>query len=153
MAATSSTNHHSLSKALGSAAVLGVVVALLSGCAIVDEQQGFLPDAIRAATAQAQGRGYPDLSKLPEVPTTLPTATAWRQQQSELARDSRTLAANPKSRTVPEGGVDDRWARQAAATLDRDPRAAPPQDGEDPAAWAEAERKRLDGMIARLPPY
>lgn len=134
-------------------AMLAGLACGLGGCAIVDEQQGFLPDAIRAATAQAQGRGYPDLSKLPEVPATLPAAAAWQRQQAELERDNQALEANPQATILPEGGADDRWALQAKGQLDSDPRAAPPPEGRDPAAWAEAERKRLDDMIAGLPPY
>jgi hypothetical protein len=123
----------------------------LAGCSSIADQEGLLPDAVRAATAQATGADYPDLSKIPPAPVALPDRQTWREFEWGLEREARQLAANPAAAPLTQAQLNDDWGRAARDALLADPRSAPPTLNDDPAAWAAAERARMDALFARLP--
>jgi hypothetical protein len=130
--------------------------ALGSGCVSLENEEGRLPDAMRGAIAGLTAKGYPDLTKIPDPPTDLPSSTTWTALETGLIAQGLDLSANPTAAapTAEETNLD--WAQSEKEKLEADPRAAalpavvPGAEGTP--EWAAAARAKLEADLARLPP-
>jgi predicted nucleic acid-binding protein len=84
---------------------LGFLFVPLCACQTLGQEDGFLPDTIRSASAVLKPGDYPDLTKIPDAPTDLPSQKAWANLQSGLQADATRLEANPNSKPMPAGEV------------------------------------------------
>ncbi len=143
-----------------SLALRGAIVAALSlsatACMSLANEEGRLPDVMRSAITGLTARGYPDLTKIPDAPTDLPTARTWSSLEARLVQQGATLRANPLATAPTADDINLEWAAQAQAGLEADPRAQalPPVVAGSPGTpeWAAQERAKLDADLARLPP-
>jgi len=132
---------------------LGLLFVPLCACQTLGQEEGFLPDTIRSATAVLKPGDYPDLTRIPDAPTDLPSQNAWANLQSGLQADATRLEANPNSKPVPAGEIDQTWAKAAKQAIDSN--SASTQTAQTDAesdAWAAAARAKMEADIARLPP-
>jgi hypothetical protein len=96
---------------------------------------------------------YPDLTKIPDAPTDLPSQKVWANLQSGLQADATRLEANPNSKPMPAGEIDQAWARAAKQAIDSNSASAQAaQTDAESDAWAAAARAKMEADIARLPP-
>jgi hypothetical protein len=130
--------------------------ASATGCMSLENEEGRLPNAMRTAISNLSAKGYPDLTKIPDAPTNLPTAANWAALESGLVSQGNELATNPTAvpPTADEANVD--WAETERRALESDPRAQPlppvPTDDSEEVRWAAEAKAKLDADIARLPP-
>jgi hypothetical protein len=128
----------------------------LTGCVSLESEEGRLPDAMRAAISNLSAKGYPDLTKIPDAPTNLPTATTWSALEAGLVEQGKALSQDPAAvpPTPEETNLD--WAEAQRRALNSDPRAEPvppvPVGGSDEVKWAADAKAKLDADLARLPP-
>jgi hypothetical protein len=133
-----------------------LTLVLNSGCMSLENEEARLPDGMRSAMASLTAKGYPDLTKIPDAPKDLPSATAWSSLESGLVTQGAAVAANPEAKALVPGDTDLAWAAQDRAALEADPRAEPlpaavPGTATEP-DWAVEARKKLEADLARLPP-
>lgn len=129
------------------------LAVLATGCASIEDTVGPLPDAMRMATSELGGRGYPDLSRVPAVPGGLPGEAAWGRMEARLIQQRRALDARPEAAVLTPAQVSLAWAQGPRAAMDADPRSGPvPDTLARDTAWAEAERARMEAALGRLPP-
>ncbi|MEN9856207.1 MAG: hypothetical protein RL186_691 [Pseudomonadota bacterium] len=137
-------------------ALVFCLAVLATGCETLAREEGRLPDAVRAGLTRLSAQGYPDLTKIPEVPKTLPNAAAWQKQEKDMLGQARALAADPSARALQPDDTNLAWAEAARAALESDARAQPLPTGADAAgqgkAWADEARAKLDAELAALPP-
>ena len=132
---------------------LGLLFVPLCACQTLGQEEGFLPDTIRSASAVLKPGDYPDLTKIPDAPTDLPSQKAWANLQSGLQADAKRLDANPNSKPIPAGEIDQAWAKAAKQTMDSNSASAQTaQTDAESDAWAAAARAKMEADIARLPP-
>jgi hypothetical protein len=132
---------------------LGLLFVPLCACQTLGQEEGFLPDTIRSASAVLKPGDYPDLTKIPDAPTDLPSQKAWANLQSGLQADAKRLDANPNSMPIPAGEIDQTWAKAAKQTIDSNSASAQTaQTDAESDAWAGAARAKMEADIARLPP-
>lgn len=132
---------------------LGFLFVPLCACQTLGQEDGFLPDTIRSASAVLKPGDYPDLTKIPDAPTDLPSQKAWTNLQAGLQADAKRLEANPNSKPMPAGEIDQAWARAAKQTIDSNSASAQAaQTDAESDAWAAAARAKMEADIARLPP-
>lgn len=133
--------------ALGAAAGCAAVIDGMRGAA------GPLPEAVRSVGSDLAGTGYPNLSRVPQAPATLPSDAQWTQFQGALTQQERALAARPEARALTEAETSTTWSEAERARMEADPRSAPAQGSDAEAeAWAEGERARMEALLRRLPP-
>jgi hypothetical protein len=130
--------------------------ALGTGCMSLENEEGRLPDAMRGAIAGLTAKGYPDLTKIPDAPTELPSSTTWTSLEAGLVQQGRDLSANPTAATPTAEETNLDWAQSEKEKLEADPRAAPlpavVPGAEGTPEWAAAARAKLEADLARLPP-
>jgi hypothetical protein len=132
---------------------LGFLFVPLCACQTLGQEEGFVPDTIRSASAVLKPGDYPDLTKIPDAPTDLPSQKAWANLQSGLQADAKRLDANPNSKPIPAGEIDQTWAKAAKQTIDSNSASAQTaQTDAESDAWAAAARAKMEADIARLPP-
>jgi hypothetical protein len=137
-------------------AVIGMLLTSTSGCMSLENEEGRLPDAMRAAISNLSAKGFPDLTKIPDAPQDLPSTSTWKSLESGLVAQGKSLAANPGAvaPTAEETNLD--WAETQRRALNADPRAEPvppvPIEGSDEVRAAAAAKAKLDADLARLPP-
>lgn len=136
-------------------ASLTICVAL-AGCISLENEEGRLPDAMRSTIASLTAKGYPDLTKIPDAPTTLPSASAWGTLQSGLIGQGRMVTNDPDARAPTNDEINLDWAQTERAKLEADPSAQPLPEPTLGAStnpdWAAAAKAKLDADLARLPP-
>lgn len=129
---------------------------LATGCMSLQNEEGRLPDAMRSALSGLDAQGYPDLTKIPDAPTNLPSSATWDAMERRLIMQGKALAANKAARLPSGEELNLNWAQTDRQALTTDPRAQPVPDGAGEAAkaaaWAEAERAKIEADLARLPP-
>ena len=132
------------------------VVTLSVGCVSLENEEGRLPDAMRSAISNLTAKGYPDLTKIPDAPTDVPTSATWTALESRLVMQGRDLSANPSAVAATPEETDLSWAATAKNSLESDPRSEPVPPiaigGEGSPDWAAAAKAKLDADLARLPP-
>jgi hypothetical protein len=136
---------------------LGILACLAaSGCVSLENEEGRLPDAMRAAVANLSAKGYPDLTKLPEKPTDLPPNSVWTNLEAGLVEQGKQLSNNPEARPPTPEDTNLDWAEAQRRALNADPRAEPvppvPIGTESEVEWATKAKAKLDADLARLPP-
>jgi hypothetical protein len=125
----------------------------LTGCMSLANEEGRLPDAMRGAIATLSAKGYPDLTKIPDTPTDLPSQLNWSSLESRLVSQGAALAANPTAALPTSEETNVSWAASARNELERDPRAESlPAGAPSTPEWATAARAKLNADLARLPP-
>jgi hypothetical protein len=138
------------------AAFCASLTVLGAGCASLENEEGRLPDAMRAAMTSLSSKGYPDLTKLPDAPTDMPSAATWTALETGLRAQGQQVAANPAATAPTPDETNVNWAQSVRASLEADPMAQPV-----PAAKAgvqteleaaAAARAKFDADLARLPP-
>ncbi|WP_157893647.1 hypothetical protein [Aquidulcibacter paucihalophilus] len=133
--------------------VLGLVAASLGACQSLSQQEGFLPDTIRSAGSVLTPRDYPDLTKIPDAPTNLPSQKSWAELQAGLQASANVLEANPSSKPVAANEIDQAWAKAEQQAIEANAASAPAQqNAAESDAWAAAARAKMEADIARLPP-
>jgi hypothetical protein len=132
------------------------LAGLCTGCMSLENEEGRLPDAMRSAISGLTAKGYPDLTKIPEAPTDLPSATTWSALETRLTSQGREVATNPKSISPTAEETNLSWAATERTALEGDPRAQPlpPVVAGAPGTpeWAAEARAKLEADLARLPP-
>jgi hypothetical protein len=138
------------------------VIAMLTlclgttGCVSLENEEGRLPRAMRASIATLSAKGYPDLTKIPDAPTDLPTAANWTSLEAGLVAQGNTLSTDPMAVPPTTDEANLGWAKAAQTAFDGDPRAQPlppVQPGsENDVSWAAAAKAKLEADLARLPP-
>jgi hypothetical protein len=148
-------NQKQLSK-LAHLGLAGLVLTFSAGCVSLESEEGRLPAAMRTAINTFSAKGYPDLTKIPPVPTDVPTAANWSALESGLVTQGKALTNNPAARPPTTDEANLSWADAARRTITEDPRSEPvppvPIDGSQEAQWAAEAKAKLDADIARLPP-
>jgi hypothetical protein len=128
----------------------------LGGCMSLENEEGRLPDAMRAAVANLSAKGYPDLTKIPDAPTNVPTAATWATLEAGLVDQGKSLAEDPSATPPTPEDSNLSWAEEQRRALNSDPRAEPappvPIDGTSQVEWAAKAKAKLDADLARLPP-
>jgi hypothetical protein len=146
--------HRATARACAVAALLAC--AFGAGCVSLENEEGRLPDAMRGTINSLTAKGYPDLTKIPDAPTSLPTETTWNALQSGLIGQGAEVSRNPDARAPTPDETNLTWAASERSKLEADPQAQPlpaPVAGSDNSPdWAAAARAKLDADIARLPP-
>ena len=138
---------------LSGAVALGLLVVPLSACQTLGQEEGFLPDTIRSATAVLTPRDYPDLSKIPDAPTNLPSQKSWADLQAGLQGDAKIVQADPSAKPVTAAEIDQTWAKAEKQAIDANAASTlTQQTAAEPDAWAGAARAKMEADIARLPP-
>ena len=126
---------------------------LLAACQSLRSEEGALPDAIRSAGAVVAGSGYPDLSRVPNLPKNLPSEKNWIEFEAGLNRDARRLALKAGAQPITPMEIDQAWASLAKSSLEASPNALPIEASPtDDADWAAKARASIAADIARLPP-
>ena len=138
--------------------ILVLAVAVFStGCMSLENEEGRLPDAVRSAISTLSAKGYPDLTKLPEIPTDLPSGSNWSAVEARLVSQGEQLSQNPGAALPSADETNLNWAEKERAALNNDPRALPleidPSGTTNDPNWAIAARAKLEADLARLPPY
>ncbi|OYU76820.1 MAG: hypothetical protein CFE32_08520 [Alphaproteobacteria bacterium PA3] len=132
---------------------LGILFVPLSACQTLGQEEGFLPDTIRSAGAVLKPGDYPDLSKIPDAPKDLPSEKSWAALQSGLQADAKVVAANPGSKPIAAGEIDQTWAKAEKRSIESNSASAQTtQTDAESDAWAAAARAKMEADIARLPP-
>ncbi|MFM1976693.1 MAG: hypothetical protein RL145_1539 [Pseudomonadota bacterium] len=132
---------------------LGLVVVPLSACQTLGQEEGFLPDTIRSASAVLKPGDYPDLTKIPDPPKNLPSQKSWTDLQSGLQADAKIMQANPGSKPIAAGEIDQSWATAEKQAIEANSASTPTsQTTAESDAWAAAARAKMEADIARLPP-
>ncbi len=125
----------------------------LGACSSLSGDEGFLPEAMRSASATLEAKGYPDLTKIPDLPTNLPSQGAWASMQSSLKNAGAGVQSNPSAATLSAEEANLAWAQEERTRLEASPKAAAgPLPGEKDENWAAAARAKLEADIANLPP-
>lgn len=133
--------------------VLGLVAASLGACQSLSQEEGFLPDTIRSAGSVLTPRDYPDLTKIPDAPTNLPSQKSWAELQAGLQASAKVLEANPSSKPVAASEIDQAWAKAEQQAIEANAASVPTQqNAAESDAWAAAARAKMEADIARLPP-
>ncbi len=145
------------SLSLAARALVAMSLASMSvGCVSLENEEGRLPDAVRAAISGLTAKGYPDLTKIPDAPTNLPTPATWTALESRLVGQGRDLAANPSAVAPTAEETNLSWAATARTNLEADPRSEPlpaiVAGAEGSPEWAAAAKAKLEADLARLPP-
>ena len=132
---------------------IGVVC---TGCMSLENEEGRLPDALRSAISGLTAKGYPDLTKIPDAPTDLPSATTWSALEARLAAQGKLVAASPSAIAPTAEETNLSWAVTERNRLEADPMAQPlpPVVAGAPGTpeWAAEARAKLEADLARLPP-
>jgi hypothetical protein len=127
-----------------------------TGCVSLENEEGRLPRAMQASLATLSAKGYPDLTKIPDAPTDLPTAANWTSLEAGLVAQGNTVSTDPMAVQPTTDEANLGWAKAAQSALDGDPRAQPlppVQPGsENDVSWAAAAKAKLEADLARLPP-
>lgn len=132
---------------------LGLIVLPLGACQTLGQEEGFLPDTIRSASAVLKPGDYPDLTKIPDAPTNLPSQKSWVDLQAGLQADAKIMQANPGSKPVAAGEIDQTWAKAEKQAIETNTASAQTtQTNAESDAWAAAARAKMEADIARLPP-
>ena len=132
---------------------LGFLFVPLSACQTLGQEEGFLPDTIRSASAVLKPGDYPDLSKIPDTPKDLPTQKSWADLQTSLQADAKIVQANPGSKPIAAGEIDQAWAKAEKQAIESNSASAQAQQTDaESEAWAAAARAKMEADIARLPP-
>jgi hypothetical protein len=131
-------------------------IGLLSGCMSLESEEGRLPAAMRTAINTFTAKGYPDLTKVPDAPTNVPTPATWTALENGLVDQGKILSRDPAARPPAANETNLSWAERERQALTSDPRAEPvppvPVQGSSEAVWAAEAKAKLDADIARLPP-
>jgi hypothetical protein len=132
------------------------VAALCCGCMSLENEEGRLPNAMRSAIAGFTAKGYPDLTKLPDAPTGLPSANAWSALEAGLVKQGQQLGTNPAAVALKPEDSDLRWAQVAKSEVEANPLSQPlvqaPSGTPTELENAAAARAKFDADLARLPP-
>ncbi len=132
---------------------LGLLFVPLCACQSLGQEEGFLPDTIRSASAVLKPGDYPDLTKIPDAPKDLPSQKSWANLQSGLQADAKSLESSPNSKPMPASEIDQVWAKAAQQAIESNSASAQPdQTDAESDAWAAAARAKMEADIARLPP-
>jgi hypothetical protein len=140
---------------------LGLCMGLLAftssaGCVSLAQEEGRLPDAMRTTIASLTAKGYPDLTKIPDAPTALPSSDVWSGLQAGLVNQGRIVSNDPDARAPTNDETNLEWAQIERNKLEAEPLAQPlaaPVQGEtNNPDWAAQARAKLDADLARLPP-
>lgn len=112
-----------------------------------------MPDTIRSARAILKPGDYPDLSKIPETPKDLPSQKSWADLQMGLQADAKIVQANPGSKPIAAGEIDQTWAKAEKQAIESNSASTQTkQTNAESDAWAAAARAKMEADIARLPP-
>ncbi|MCA3692395.1 MAG: hypothetical protein IOB61_03410 [Aquidulcibacter sp.] len=129
------------------------MAASLGACQSLSQEEGFLPDTIRSAGSVLTPRDYPDLTKIPDAPTNLPSQKSWAELQAGLQASAKVLEANPSSKPVAASEIDQAWAKAEQQAIEANAASVPTQqNAAESDAWAAAARAKMEADIARLPP-
>jgi hypothetical protein len=143
-------------KGLGRKGLSCLIVACsmsLAACQSLRSEEGALVDAIRSAGAVVSASGYPDLSKVPNLPKNLPSEKNWADFEAGLKSDARRLSLTAGAQPITPMEIDQAWASQARTDLEASPNALPIETSPtDDANWAAKARAGIAADIARLPP-
>jgi hypothetical protein len=128
------------------------LTVLSAGCVSLENDEGRLPDAMRASMTSLSAKDYPDLTKIPDAPT----PATWGALEAGLIAQGQQIAAAPLAAVPTADETNLNWATNARAALESDPLAQPlparvagaPTELED----AAAARAKFDADLARLPP-
>ena len=132
---------------------LGLIVGPLSACQTLGQEEGFLPDSIRSASAVLKPGDYPDLTKVPDAPANLPSQKSWADLKAGLQADAKIVQANPGSKPIAAGEIDQTWAKAEKQAIEANSASAQTtQTDAESDAWAGAARAKMEADIARLPP-
>ena len=132
---------------------LGLFFVPLSACQTLGQEEGFLLDTIRSASAALKPGDYPDLSKIPDTPKDLPTEKTWADLQASLQADAKIVQANPGSKPIVAGEIDQTWARAEKQAIESNSASAQTmQTDAESDAWAAVARAKMEADLARLPP-
>jgi hypothetical protein len=135
---------------------VALLAASATGCMSLENEEGRLPDAMRSAISTLSAKGYPDLTKIPDAPTNLPTSASWTALETGLVAQGKSLSDNPAAVPPTADEANQDWAERERRALNADPRAEPvppvPIGGSDEAKWAAEAKAKLDADLARLPP-
>jgi hypothetical protein len=127
-----------------------------AGCVSLENEEGRLPDAVRSAISGLTAKGYPDLTKIPDAPTNLPTAATWGALEQGLVAQGQSVAQNPGAVAPTAEELNQSWAQGARASLEADPRSQPVPPvavgTQTELEAAAAARAKFDADLARLPP-
>ena len=137
--------------------VAGLFIAVVcTGCMSLENEEGRLPDAMRSAISGLTAKGYPDLTKIPDAPTDLPSATTWSALEARLAAQGKLVAASPSAIAPTAEETNLSWAVTERNRLEAEPMAQPlpPVVAGAPGTpeWAAEARAKLEADLARLPP-
>ncbi len=133
--------------------VFGLLGLPLGACQSLSQEEGFLPDTIRSASSVLTPRDYPDLTKIPDAPTNLPSQKSWADLQAGLQADAKIMQANPGAKPVSASEIDQTWAKAEQQSIEANSASAPTQQtAAESDAWAAAARAKMEADIARLPP-
>lgn len=118
-----------------------LLIALLGGCItkVRDSVQN-LPEAIAQAGNNANDKGYPDLSKIPPMPTNMKTDADWLNHQKKLEAQRNEVDKAPNSRLPSANEADMSWSAPLKTIVETDPRFTPAPIDDNPTAWAARMR-------------
>ena len=132
------------------------IAVVCTGCMSLENEEGRLPDAMRSAISGLTAKGYPDLTKIPDAPTDLPSATTWSALEARLAAQGKLVAASPSAIAPTAEETNLSWAVTERNRLEAEPMAQPlpPVVAGAPGTpeWAAEARAKLEADLARLPP-
>lgn len=129
-------------------AVVGLqllLVCSVCGCVtkIRDSVQE-LPQTIALANHNANDNDYPDLSKIPPIPSNMRTDADWSIHKNNLELGRIEVEKSPNSRPPLKQEADMSWAQSAKNVLETDPRAQPAKPEEDAMSWVARMRALLN---------
>lgn len=131
----------------------GLWVGFLGACQSLGQEEGFVPNTIRSANSVLKPGDYPDLSKIPDAPTNLPSQKSWTELQAGLQADAKKVQANPGAKPVTASEIDQSWAAQEKQSIEANSASVPTeQTTAESDAWATAARAKMEADLARLPP-
>ena len=122
-----------------------LLICTLGGCVtkIRDSVQD-LPDTIALASHNATDQGFPDLRKIPPIPTDMKSDKDWSLHKDKLEVRRLEIESAPNSRLATKEESDITWAQSAKTILEKDPRAQPAKPDEEALAWAARMRALLN---------
>ncbi len=116
--------------------LLPAALMVLCSCALVDNSPvSNLDKNFEAAVQNTKDKGYPDLTKIPPVPTNLKTDKQWSELSATMDKKLLIVTNNPNSDMEHPNTPDENWGQSKLDKMNNNPQTNPaPQ--EDLNAWA-----------------